>query len=193
MFSLFPDEPATIIDGFTYVQNFINPQEEKHLLEEIAKLDLHTFKFQGYEAKRNVASFGYDWNFDSKTLSKGKDIPIAFYDILLKTAQHLGLEKENFAELLVTEYPIGSVINWHRDAPPFDLIAGISLLSDCRFRLRPQEKSQQIKSKTKSFDVQRRSLYVMQSSARSEWQHSISPVKNIRYSITLRTLKSGIP
>jgi len=44
---------------------------------------------------------------------------------------------------LVTEYPEGSVINWHRDAPPFDVIAGISLLPDCTFRLRPQEKLKQ--------------------------------------------------
>jgi hypothetical protein len=30
----------------------------------------------------------------------------------------------------------------------------------------------------------------MKDSARNDWQHSISPVKSLRYSITLRTLKT---
>ncbi|MBX9850590.1 MAG: alpha-ketoglutarate-dependent dioxygenase AlkB [Cytophagaceae bacterium] len=91
--------------------------------------------------------------------------------------------------MLVTEYPTGSVINWHRDAPPFDLIAGISLLSDCKFRLRPHDKSKQCRTSIISFPVKRRSLYIMQGPARTDWQHSIAPVKETRYSITLRTLK----
>jgi alkylated DNA repair dioxygenase AlkB len=40
-----------------------------------------------------------------------------------------------------------------------------------------------------SFPVKRRSLYIMQGAARSEWQHSIAPVEQQRYSITLRTLR----
>ena len=101
----------------------------------------------------------------------------------------IALKKENIAELLVTEYPPGSVINWHRDAPPFDLIAGISLQSDCTFKLRPHEKEKQTRKATVSFKVGRRSLYVMEGEARTHWQHSIAPVKHLRYSITIRTLK----
>ena len=81
------------------------------------------------------------------------------------------------------------MINWHRDAPPFGLIAGISLRSDCTFKLRPYDKTKQGRSSTRSLLVERRSLYVMQGEVRSEWEHSTAPVKDIRYSITLRTLK----
>jgi len=81
------------------------------------------------------------------------------------------------------------VINWHRDAPPFDLIAGVSLLTDATFRLRPYDKEKQGRGSVISFTAERRSLYVMQGPSRSEWQHSIAPVKAVRYSITLRTLK----
>jgi alkylated DNA repair dioxygenase AlkB len=108
-----------------------------------------------------------------------------------KVAKHLGRNIDEFAELLVIEYPVGSVINWHRDAPPFDIIAGISLNSDCKFKLRPHEKTLQNRSSIVTVDVKRRSLYIMEGAARSEWQHSISPVKEVRYSITLRTLKPG--
>jgi alkylated DNA repair dioxygenase AlkB len=99
------------------------------------------------------------------------------------------MPSENFAELLLTEYPEGSVINWHRDAPPFGLIAGISLLSDCTFRLRPHDKAKQNRRSIISLPVRRRSLYIISESARTDWQHSIAPVKQTRFSITLRTLR----
>jgi alkylated DNA repair dioxygenase AlkB len=179
-------------EGFVYVPNFISNEEETFLIELINKLELHTFKFQGYEAKRKVANFGFDWNFESRSLSKGKEIPEAFMPLVEKVARHLNREVKNFAELLVTEYDPGTVINWHRDAPPFDFIAGISLLSTCRFRFRPYEKKLQSRKSILSFDVDSKSLYTMQGDARSAWEHSIAPVKTKRYSITLRTLKSTI-
>jgi alkylated DNA repair dioxygenase AlkB len=104
-------------------------------------------------------------------------------------SKQVNIERNAFAELLVTEYPVGSVINWHRDAPPFDIIAGISLMGDCNFRLRPQDKGKQTKAFVISFPVARRSLYIIQGAARTDWQHSITAVKQTRYSITLRTLR----
>jgi len=62
-------------------------------------------------------------------------------------------------------------------------------MSDCTFRLRPNDKAKQTSASVISFPVRRRSLYVIQGPARSDWQHSITPVKQIRYSITLRTLR----
>ena len=188
MNTLFPIEPV-FPPGFTYTDNFISPEEEKKLAHEISKMELHTFTFQGYEAKRKVASFGYDWSFEKQALSKGKDIPAAFHWLIEKIASHLSIQVNNIAELSVTEYPEGAVINWHRDAPPFDMIAGISLLSDCTFKLRPHDKAIQGRSSVISFPVRRRSLYVMTGEARTEWQHSTAAVKSLRYSITVRTLK----
>jgi alkylated DNA repair dioxygenase AlkB len=189
MNSLFPDEPG-FPEGFFYYPDYITNDEEQELLKAISGTELHAFLFQGYEARRKVASFGYDWSFEKRTLSKGKEIPATFHSLIQKVADHLSISKNAFAELLVTEYPPGSVINWHRDAPPFDIIAGISLLSDCTFRLRPHDKAKQKRNAIISFPVKRRSLYIMQGIARSEWQHSTAPVKQLRYSITLRTLRT---
>jgi alkylated DNA repair dioxygenase AlkB len=188
MNTLFPVEPA-FPEGFQYYPDFITTEEEQQLYEEVKRTTLHTFTFQGYEAKRKVASFGQDWSFEKRALSKGKDIPAAFNPLIEKVAARLAIKPETFGELLVTEYPPGSVINWHRDAPPFDLIAGISLLSDAVFRLRPHEKEKQGRGSIISFPVQRRSLYVISGPSRTDWQHSIAPVKQTRYSITLRTLR----
>ena len=170
--------------------DFIPEVEEVELCKEIEKIELHNMIFQGFEAKRKTASFGYDYSFDKRSLSKGKPIPPIFNAIIEKLARHLSISEDQFAELLVTEYPPGSVINWHRDAPPFDIIAGISLMSDCIFRLRPQDKAKQNRASIISFPVRRRSLYIMQGPSRSDWQHSIAPVKQTRYSITLRTLRA---
>lgn len=178
-------------EGFSYTPDFLNEAEETQLHQEILKTELGTFNFRGFEAKRKVASFGFDYHFEEMTLSKGKEIPQAFDPLIEKVASFLSIQKKNFAELLITEYPVGAVINWHRDAFPFDVIAGISLCADCTFRLRPHEKTKQKRGSTISFSVQKRSLYVMRGPARTEWQHSIAPVQQVRYSITLRTLRKG--
>jgi len=189
MNTLFPVEQI-YPEGFSYFEDFLSENEEQELLKTLAATAVQPFVFQGYTANRKVASFGFDYSFTNRKLSKGKDIPAEFELLVKKVAMKLELSPSDFAELLVTEYPPGSVINWHRDAPPFDMIAGISLLSDCIFRLRPQEKINQTRANVISFPVKRRSLYLIKGVARTDWQHSIVPVKETRYSITLRTLRN---
>lgn len=191
MNTLFNLEPI-FPEGFHYFPHFISVEEEIDLYNEILKHELNNFNFQGYTANRKVAGFGYDYSFHNHTISKGKAIPAAFNNLIGKVSDKLSVAAHEFVELLITEYPIGSVINWHRDAPPFGIIAGISLMSDCTFRLRPQDKAKQALSSVISFSVKRGSLYTMQGPARNEWQHSISAVKQVRYSITLRTIKSQV-
>ena len=187
LFPFWPPHPP----GFSYIEEFLSMQEEIHLIEAVRSVTVHPMIFQGYQAKRKVQSFGYDYHFDTRKLIPGTPIPNAFQSLIDKVAKHLSLPPEDFAELLVTEYPQGSVINWHRDAPPFDIIAGISLLQDCNFRFRPHDKSKQGRKSILTFPVKRRSLYILQQESRNDWEHSISPVKGTRYSITLRTLKKA--
>lgn len=190
MLTLFPVEDV-LPDGFLYYPEFISMAEEEKLLQAIGDIELTAFEFQGYEAKRKVASFGWDWSFEKRTLSKGKDVPPSFNWLLQKVATYLMLPVTSISELLITEYPAGSVINWHRDAPPFDAIMGLSLLTDCVFKLRPYDKAKQSRKNTQAFPVERRSLYVIKGEARTAWEHSIAPVKEKRLSITLRTLRDN--
>src|SRR5688572_27090084 len=112
--TLFPVEPA-FPPGFKYIDNFITEQEEALLSEEVAGLELHNMIFQGFKANRRVASFGYDYSFDKRKLTRGKDIPSAFQSLIENVAAYLSLNPADFEELLATDYPVGSVINWHRD------------------------------------------------------------------------------
>jgi alkylated DNA repair dioxygenase AlkB len=172
-----------------YMNDFLSESEERSLYHVIQSLQLHTFTFQGHEAKRKVASFGYHYSFEHKALTVGESIPPGFHPLIAKVASAVSIHQDFFAELLVTEYPIGSVINWHRDAMPFGVIAGVSLLSDCIFKLRPFDEQKRTRKATIKLELKRRSLYLMSGPSRYDWQHAIAPVKSIRYSITLRTLK----
>jgi alkylated DNA repair dioxygenase AlkB len=188
MDTLFPDifQP----NGFSYHPDFLSTEEETELIKAISATSLHPLIFQGFAAKRKVQSFGVDYNFDKRSVSPGKQIPNDFHFLLLKAAHLLSLSVSDFGEMLVTEYPEGSVINWHRDALPFDIVVGISLLSDCIFRFRPYDKQKQNRNAIIRFPVKRRSLYIIKDEARNDWEHSIDPVKQKRLSITLRTLRS---
>lgn len=187
---LFGSQSPAGVPGFYYRENFIDAAEEARLIAFVQALELTPFIFQGFEAKRKTMSFGVDYHFDSRKASPGKPIPAELNFLIEKVAAHLSTPAEAFAEALVTEYPPGAVINWHRDAPPFDMIAGISLQSGCIFRLRPYDKNIRERKSLITFPVGRRSLYVMKDEARQEWEHSIRPVTQTRYSITLRTLRT---
>ncbi|HUQ66834.1 MAG TPA: alpha-ketoglutarate-dependent dioxygenase AlkB [Flavitalea sp.] len=187
MLTLFPVEPV-LPEGFTYTPDFLSEEEENGLIATISDIELQTFIFQGYEAKRKFASFGMDYSFTHRKLKRGNPIPDRLIHLVEKVSNHLALPPASIGELLILEYPPGAAINWHRDAPPFDIIIGLSLLSNCVFKLRPHDKNKQGRNSIISLPVGRRSLYVMRGPVRSEWQHSTAPVKDTRYSITLRTL-----
>jgi 2OG-Fe(II) oxygenase superfamily len=92
------------------------------------------------------------------------------------------------------EYSAGSPIGWHRDIPHFGVVVGISLGGACRMSFR---KYTSARSKTLnrdeilSIELQPRSIYLMSRPSRESWQHSIPPVKGLRYSIMMRTLREA--
>lgn len=187
---LFPDMDV-YPRGFSDIPDFVSPEQEQQLLAAIENIPLHTFLFRGYEAKRKVASFGYDYNFTKRTLTKGVEIPTSFHWLVKSVADFLRRPSADIGELLVTEYPANAQINWHRDAFPFDIIAGISLRADCTFRLRPHDKANQGRGNICSIHVSRRSMYILRDVVRDNWEHSIAAVHEKRYSITLRTLRQN--
>jgi alkylated DNA repair dioxygenase AlkB len=93
-----------------------------------------------------------------------------------------------FPEALVTEYQPGAGIGWHRDAPPFGIVTGISLAGTCRMRF---QKGTGPARQVSAIELPPRSIYLLTGSARKDWQHTIPPTKELRYSITFRTLKQA--
>ena len=173
--------------GFRYVAEFINVAEEAMLLAHIARLAFTPFHFRGIDAKREVVHFGARYGFADGVLAPAPALP----PFLAALAARIGAEfhfADTHAEVaaLVTRYPPGAAIGWHRDAPPFGAtVIGISLSTACEMRLRLETET--------GYDVYRqvlapRSLYIISGHARFRWQHAIPAVKAERYSITFRTI-----
>lgn len=100
----------------------------------------------------------------------------------------MGKLPEAFTQVLVTEYGPGAGIGWHRDKAVFDEIIGISLGTACTLRLRREYSG---KWQRLSVELAPRSAYLLSGAVRIEWEHSIPPVTDTRYSLTFRSLKAG--
>jgi alkylated DNA repair dioxygenase AlkB len=101
----------------------------------------------------------------------------------------MGVVAEGLTQSTVAEYPTGTQLGWHRDVPHFGTVAGISLGSPCRMRLRPYPHVKHAKERALVLVLEPRSAYAFGGVARWRWQHAISPTKARRYSITFRTMR----
>ena len=66
-------------------------------------------------------------------------------------------------------------------------IVGVSLASACRMRFQRRAGEER---RVFELELAPRSAYVLGGAARSAWQHSIPATKELRYSITFRTLRN---
>jgi len=135
-----------------------------------------------------VVSFGWRYDFGGGGLKPADPLPPFLLPLRTLAASFAGLPAGEFAQALVTEYGPGAAIGWHRDRSVFAEVIGVSLLSDCTFRLRRAEGTGWERA---ALTVARRSAYLLAGAARSEWEHSIPAVETLRYSVTFRRLKAG--
>ena len=186
--SLFDNHPAApnLPDGFKYRPDFLSPDDEQQLVRQIRTLPLKEFEFQGFLGRRRVLSFGWRYDFNERELQKADDIPPFLLPLRRRAAELAGLEPTAFQHALVIEYGPGAAIGWHRDKPMFDEVVGISLLSACRFRFRREVAG---KWQRAAIIAEPRSAYLLSGPSRSEWEHSIPAVEQLRYSITFRNFR----
>ena len=172
--------------GFTYQPRFLSPAEHDHLLTEIRPLEFHEVRMHGVVARRRVIQYGWKYAFDGAKLTEGPPLPGFLLPVRERAARLAAVPADALSEALLTEYPPGAPIGWHRDAPGFGIVVGISLLSACRFRFRrgPERGSERV-----TLTLEPGSAYVLSGPSRTEWQHSIPEVDALRYSITFRTLR----
>ena len=179
-------QAASPPEGFRYEEELLLPEEESILIRHIRKLPLKEFEFHGYIGKRRVVSFGWHYDFGSFSLNRVEEVPDFLKPLRGRAAAFSGLSPEEFPHVLVTEYTPGTPIGWHRDKAVFDDVVGISLGSACRFRFRRKVGD---KWERYSLDLRPRSFYLLRGPSRTEWEHSIPAVEDLRYSITFRSLR----
>jgi alkylated DNA repair dioxygenase AlkB len=183
---------ADLPDGFEYRDEFVTLDEETRLVEHIHSIAFANFEMRGVVAKRRVAFFGASYD---RTDGPSPPIPEFLFEVRARLASWAGVRADAFAMALINEYRPGAPIGWHRDAPQYDITAGVSLLSSARMRLRPYvsptdaAKLGERRRRTHELALPPRSAYVISGAARTRYEHSIPGVTELRYSITFRTLR----
>jgi alkylated DNA repair dioxygenase AlkB len=171
--------------GFRYAPDFVSESEQDALVAFLAALPLAPFEFRGFQGNRRVAAFGFRYDYGRRALEPASPLPAELLDLRNRAARWAGAEPSRFCQILVNEYRPGAPIGWHLDKPQFDQVLGVSLLAPANLRLR---RSRGNGWERRSVPVAPRSLYLLSGEVRREWQHSIAPLTELRYSITLRSL-----
>lgn len=167
------DLPDQLPTGLIYRPDFLSVDEEEVLLAYIDNLSMPMLKFREHKSKRR------GMNFEGA-------LPLFLHPLQRRIAKWLDIPARRINEAFVQEYPVGYGIGWHRDRET-PLVVGVSLRGWARMRFRPLNKIG-IASAVVSFEVEPRSVYVMQKEIATQWQHSVAPVEAPRCSITFRTL-----
>jgi alkylated DNA repair protein (DNA oxidative demethylase) len=143
---------------------------------------------RGQVARRRVAHFGWRYGYATWRVEPGPPLPEFLGPLRARAAALAGGPSEALAEVLVTEYPPGAAIGWHRDAPQFGDVVGVSLRAPCRLRFRHAPGRG---AAAWEIALAPRSAYHLRGAARWAWQHSIPAVTALRYSVTFRTLRAA--
>lgn len=155
-----------MINGLSYITNFISCLEQEFLISEIDKMPW------SIALKRRTQHYGYEYNYTHKKIDNSSyvgEIP----DFLNKYC-HILTEKELFKEtpnqVIINEYLPGQGISRHVDCVSCfkETVASLSLSSTCIM-----EFEQLYTHDKKYLLLEPLSLLVLSNEARYRWMHSI--------------------
>jgi alkylated DNA repair dioxygenase AlkB len=173
--------------GLVYRPDLLSEQEERELLAIFETLVFREIRMHGVAAKRTARHFGLDYDYETRRpLAAAEPIPYWLEPVRSQAAALAGMHADELVEALVQRYPPGAQIGWHRDAPTFGVVVGVSLLGAARLRFRRGSTGNW---QTYELELAPRSGYVLAGEARTKWQHHVPPTKSLRYSVTFRTLR----
>jgi len=174
-------------EGLLYKDELVSLDEERDLLGVLDALDFRAVTMRGQTARRTVRMFGLDYDYENGALVPAEQLPQSLEWLRERSAALIERDPADLVQVLVSRYPEGAGIGWHRDAPMFgSKIVGVSLLAPCRMRF---QRTVQGRRRVAAIELAPRSAYVLSGKARWSWQHSIPGTRALRYSVTFRTLR----
>lgn len=177
-------QPA-VPPGFDYWPDVLSAFEQAAVVEQLQRLDFRPNEHRGHQGFRQIAAFGRRYDHEGRRLEKAEPWPAFLKALLVRLTGRLDLDETAFVQALVNEYAPGAGIGWHRDRPVYGEILGVSFLAPCVLRLRQRAGTGWRRS---AGPLASGSAYRLSGEARTDWEHSISPMTALRYSITFRTL-----
>jgi alkylated DNA repair dioxygenase AlkB len=181
--------------GLKFTPDFIARDQEAALLAVAESLPLREARYKEYTARRRVYAYGSRFDFDEYKLAPRAigELPEPLARLREQLARWAGVASSDFVHVMISEYRQGTPLGWHRDAPDYELIVGVSLGSVARLRLRPWPPEKAKKDDIVALELAPRSAYLMRGEARWGWQHSVPAVPALRYSVTMRTERRPSP
>jgi alkylated DNA repair protein (DNA oxidative demethylase) len=173
-------------DGLLHVPGLISPAEHDAAVAGMHDLAMQELRMRGQVARRTVLHFGWHYDYDTHALLPADPLPAFLEPLRERAAGMAGLSAAELEQTLVTRYPPGATIGWHRDSPMFGTVMGVSLVSACRMRF---QRGTGAEREVYEIALEPRSGYVLAGDARTRWQHSIPAVKELRWSVTFRTIR----
>jgi alkylated DNA repair protein (DNA oxidative demethylase) len=183
-----PRAPSEEPEGLVLRPALLTVDEEAELLERLGGLRFDPIVMHGRAARRTARHYGLGYDYESRTPQPGEPVPEWLLPVRRRAADLAAEEPEDLVEILVQRYPAGATIGWHRDAPAFGTVVGVSLGGASRLRF---QRGAGERRRVWELTLEPRSGYVLSGEARRSWQHSIPPTKELRYSITFRTLRTA--
>ena len=142
----------------------------------------------GRVAKRTVRHLGLDYDYQARDAVPTDPFPAELEWLRERAAELAERPPDELVQVLVSRYPPGAGIGWHRDAPMFGRVIGVSFGAAARMRF--QRRTKEGERLVEELALDPRSGYLLSGAARWTWQHSIPAAKDLRYSITFRTLRA---
>ncbi len=103
-------------EGFLFQPEFLTAEEEAGLLHRFERLDFAPFDFHGYNAKRHIVEYGWEYDFGTRQASATRPLPEFLFAIRDRAAVFAGAAPDALVEAVVAEYPQGAPIGQHRDS-----------------------------------------------------------------------------
>lgn len=156
-----------VINGLSYIPEFINVKEHNELWESINK------EIWLCDLKRRVQHYGYKYDYRSRSVDQSMYIgPIPEWSKFVVdriVSQGLMAEPD---QMIINEYTPGQGISDHVDCEPCfeDTIISVSLGSSCIMNF----KKRYDKEEKQELMLEPRSLFIIKGDARYEWTHGIS-------------------
>ncbi|MEJ6791092.1 alpha-ketoglutarate-dependent dioxygenase AlkB [Brevundimonas sp. BR2-1] len=180
------EDAARAPPGFVYRPDLVSRDEEAALVGRFEKLPFEPFDFRGFKGNRQTVAFGSRYDFTHSRVKTAETVPEWLRPLKARAAAVADIDDDALVQALVTEYPPGAGIGWHRDRPEYGKVIGISFASACILRFRRPHGDGW---RRESVLLQPRSVYLLDGEVREHWQHSIMPGDRLRYSVTFRTLR----
>lgn len=180
--------------GFVFTPGFVTPAEEAALIALAATLPFAEARYHQYTARRRVVAWGSARHAiagDEPNRQPLHALPAPLAALRTRLAAWASLAADEIVQVLMSEYRPGTPLGWHRDAPQYELIAGVSLGGPARLRLRPWPPESGDRDDVISLDLAPRSAYRMSGAARWGWQHGLPPVPALRWSVTMRSARAS--